>query len=107
MLALTPQPAKVDFGLFVRPFQDEAWHGIIIILIMILITLLVPYGLISFYENTQGKTLYSFYYWSSRLGFSLYKMLQPSHHFILKALTLLSLLHGSFLSLSTPTMGEL
>lgn len=27
VLALTPQPPPIDFGLFVRPFTDDAWAG--------------------------------------------------------------------------------
>ena len=30
VLALTPQPAEVDFGLFIRPFQEEAWLLILV-----------------------------------------------------------------------------
>ena len=26
VLALTPQPAALNFGLFIRPFQIEAWY---------------------------------------------------------------------------------
>ena len=62
-LALTPQPPEMDFGLFIRPFQNEAWYCILGMLIIIPIVLMGPYILIQFYESTDGYHLISLITW--------------------------------------------
>ena len=56
VLALTPKPAEVDFGLFIRPFRNEAWVCIFALCVVILITILIPYGLVDDYEQTEAFT---------------------------------------------------
>ena len=56
VLALTPKPAEVDFGLFIRPFRNEAWVCIFALCLVILITILIPYGLVDDYEQTEAFT---------------------------------------------------
>ena len=55
-MALTPKPAEVDFGLFIRPFRNEAWVCIFALCLIILITILIPYGLVDDYEETEAFT---------------------------------------------------
>ena len=62
-LALTPQAAELDFGLFIRPFQDEAWLLILASILMIVITVVVPYSLLSYYEHTESFKLASLFSW--------------------------------------------
>ena len=62
-LALTPQAAELDFGLFIRPFQDEAWLLILASIMMIVITIVVPYSLLSYYEQTESFKLASLFSW--------------------------------------------
>lgn len=63
VLARTPQPAKVDFGLFIRPFQDDAWLLVLASFIMIVIIIAVPYSFLSYYEQTEGFKLASLFSW--------------------------------------------
>ena len=63
VLALTPQPAEVDFGLFIRPFQEDAWLLIFCFVIMILTTIVVPYSLLTYYDHTEGFKLTSLTSW--------------------------------------------
>ena len=62
-LALTPQAAELDFGLFIRPFQDEAWLFILASIMMIVLTIAVPYSLFSYYEHTESFKLASLFSW--------------------------------------------
>ena len=63
VLALTPQPAEVDFGLFIRPFQSDAWFCIVGLFVCILITILGPYVFISYYEQTEAFKIASISTW--------------------------------------------
>ena len=63
VLALTPQPPEVDTGLFIRPFKDEAWGGIGILFLIIIVIVMVPYATISYYEHTDGYNLTAFVGW--------------------------------------------
>ena len=54
VLALTPQPAALDFGLFIRPFHVEAWYLVFGCLFLIVITIIVPYTFLSYYEQTES-----------------------------------------------------
>ena len=63
MLALTPQPAKLDFGLFIRPFQIEAWYLVFGCVLLIFITIVVPYTFLSYYEGTESFKLASVFSW--------------------------------------------
>ena len=63
VLALTPQAAELDFGLFIRPFQDEAWLLVLTSIIIIVITIVVPYSLLSYYEHTESFKLVSLFSW--------------------------------------------
>ena len=63
VLALTPQPAELDLGLFIRPFQEEAWLGVLGFVIMILITIVTPYSFLSYYERTEGFKMTSLFSW--------------------------------------------
>ena len=62
-LALTPQAAALDFGLFIRPFQDDAWLLILASIMMIVLTVVVPYSLISYYEHTESFKMASLFSW--------------------------------------------
>ena len=63
VLALTPQPAALDFGLFVRPFHIEAWYLVFGGLLLIVITIIVPYTFLSYYEHTESFKLASLFSW--------------------------------------------
>ena len=63
ILALTPKPADVDLGLFVRPFQYEAWQGVFVVFIVIVAIILLPYGFISYYEQTNSFKITIFWSW--------------------------------------------
>ncbi len=58
-LVLTPQPAEVDTGLFIRPFTDEAWKAILGMTVIIITVLLIPYFIFSFFELTTGYKIAS------------------------------------------------
>ena len=62
-LALTPSPPEVDFGLFIRPFRDDAWHGIGVVLAISFVIVMVPYAFLSYYENTDGYMISSTSVW--------------------------------------------
>ncbi len=54
-LALTPQPAPVDLGVFTRPFKQDAWALIATTIVVMLVVTLLPYTLFpNFFEDTQG-----------------------------------------------------
>ncbi len=60
-LVLTPQPAKLDLNLFLRPFQTDTWILILTLLAMMCITsYLVRYCLPSDYERTEAFKTVSF-----------------------------------------------
>ena len=63
MLALTPQHPEWDFGLFFRPFKTEAWYAISVIFAMILVIIIGPYVLISYYEQTEAAKCVAFWSW--------------------------------------------
>ena len=63
VLALTPQPPEVDMGLFIRPFTDEAWYGIGVIFIIILIVIITPYAIFDYFEDTDGYQVAAFWSW--------------------------------------------
>ena len=63
VLALTPQPAELDFGLFIRPFQEEAWLLVLAFVLMISITIAVPYSLFNYYEHTESFKLTALFSW--------------------------------------------
>ena len=63
VLALTPQPAELDMGLFIRPFQDEAWILFLASVTIILINIAIPYSLLSYYEHTESFKLSSLSSW--------------------------------------------
>ena len=63
VLALTPQPAEYDMGLFIRPFQDEAWILVLASVIIIVINIAIPYSLLSYYEHTESFKLSSLFSW--------------------------------------------
>ena len=62
-LALTPAPPEIDFGLFIRPFKNEAWYGIGIIMLIGIIVVMVPYAFLSYYEHTDGYNFASTSIW--------------------------------------------
>jgi hypothetical protein len=63
VLALTPQPAELDMGLFIRPFQDQAWLLVLASVIIIVINIVIPYSLLSYYEHTDSFKLASLFSW--------------------------------------------
>ena len=63
VLALTPQPPEVDPGLFIRPFRNEAWYGIGVMFIIILIIIIGPYAFFSYYEKTDGFNIAAWWSW--------------------------------------------
>ena len=63
VLALTPQPAALDMGLFIRPFQVEAWILVLASVTIIVINIAVPYSLLSYYEHTESFKLSSLFSW--------------------------------------------
>ena len=63
VLALTPQPAELDMGLFIRPFQDEAWILVLVSVIIIFSNIVIPYSLLSYFEHTESFKLSSLFSW--------------------------------------------
>ena len=64
VLALTPQAAELDFGLFIRPFQEEAWYWVLgLSTFIIIIIMVVPYLFLSYYTHTKGFRLASVFSW--------------------------------------------
>ena len=63
VLALTPLPAALDFGLFIRPFHKEAWYLVFGCLSLIFITIIVPYTFLSYYEHSESFKLASLISW--------------------------------------------
>ncbi len=47
VLALTPQPASLDMGLFVRPFTPLSWRAILAMTAVLLSALLFPHAVLS------------------------------------------------------------
>ena len=62
-LALTPAPPEIDFGLFIRPFRNEAWYGIGIVMLIGIVIIMVPYAFLSYYEHTDGYMMSSTSIW--------------------------------------------
>ena len=62
-LALTPSPPEVDFGLFIRPFRNDAWGGIGVVMSISLVIVMVPYAYLSYYEHTDGYMISSTSVW--------------------------------------------
>ena len=56
-LALTPQPPDVDTGLFIRPFRDDAWMGVLLVSAIIVVVTVIPYSLVAQYDQTDGCTM--------------------------------------------------
>jgi len=54
LLALTPQPAAIDTGLFMRPFTRISWQYTLIMFFVLLAVLILPYGIFDFYERTES-----------------------------------------------------
>ena len=46
IMAVVPQLPEVDYGLFIRPFRNDAWSGIGIIMLIGFVFLAIPYLLI-------------------------------------------------------------
>jgi hypothetical protein len=63
VLALTPQLPELDNGLFIRPFTNDAWAGVAVISLLILVLVTVPYAFISYYEYTDGYMITSTVAW--------------------------------------------
>ena len=57
VLALSPQPPVVDFGLFIRPFQREAWVLVVTATAIIIAIIFIPYLSINDYESTGGHAI--------------------------------------------------
>ena len=63
-LAMTPNPPEIDIGLFIRPFKNEAWAGVILIVATSFLVVAIPYTyLTTFYENTDGYRISSTSVW--------------------------------------------
>ena len=54
VVVMTPSPLEIDIGLFIRPFKNEAWIGVIIIVGISFVVIMVPYAYLNSYENTDG-----------------------------------------------------
>ena len=63
MLVLTPQSLEVDLGLFIRPFQREAWVLVAAGSAIIIIMMLISNALINNYEKTDGYLITAFTAW--------------------------------------------
>ena len=57
LLALTPQRPKIDFGLFVRPFTNQAWHGIAATFAIILACIILPYMTLKGLHYSRGRII--------------------------------------------------
>ena len=62
-LALTPQPPEIDPGLFIRPFRDDAWNGIAVVCVIMVVCLMVPFSLMKNYEQTESVNISVFSVW--------------------------------------------
>ncbi len=55
ILVLTPQPAKIDMDLFTRPFRDEAWVLIASTVLILLLTMVLPFAILpNLFEKTAA-----------------------------------------------------
>jgi hypothetical protein len=54
VLVMTPRPPEVDMKLVLRPFTSNAWIGIGVTFTIIIGSIIVPYDMISYFENTNG-----------------------------------------------------
>ncbi len=55
LLALTPQPAPVDLGVFTRTFKQDAWAWIAVTIAVMMIVILLSYTLLpNSFEKTHG-----------------------------------------------------
>ena len=54
VVVMTPSPPEIDIGLFVRPFKNEAWIGVIVVIGTSFVIIMVPYAYLNSYENTDG-----------------------------------------------------
>ena len=53
-LVLTPQPPKVDVLLYVRPFTNDSWGAIGVVVLVMIVGLIVPYVVVRNVESTVG-----------------------------------------------------
>ncbi len=56
-MAVSPKPAKFDLGLYLRPFRNDAWHGCIVTLLIMLSGIWCPRAFFSYYESTTAQKL--------------------------------------------------
>ena len=64
VLAITPKPLKMDYQLFLRPFTNNAWIAILLILTAICMAMLMSFSLIADYlEDTFGYNAMVFMSW--------------------------------------------
>ena len=59
LLVLTPQAPKIDMDLFIRPFQNGAWAGVVSMVFVLIVAMVVPYfySPISFEETATLKII--------------------------------------------------
>ena len=63
ILSYIPTTAKLDFGLLIRPFTNNAWMSIGIILILGLVFLFLPYFFIRSWDNMSANSIIKLSLW--------------------------------------------
>ena len=63
LLTIAPQPHKIDFGLFIRPFRLDTWKGIIVITCIAIVALLVSRKIVLSCEKETGYQMVIFFSW--------------------------------------------
>ena len=63
VLAVIPKPPELDVTLFIRPFTDDAWKGIGILILIGLFLLIVPYFFVKKYPDTAAYKIVMYSGW--------------------------------------------
>ena len=57
VLAVVNKPSEIDLMLFVRPFQNEAWVAIILMILLLITMMLVPFLWNSSYDRSDSSNI--------------------------------------------------
>ena len=64
ILAVVPSPPEVDAGLFTRPFRNDTWQGIGLMILFGIILLFGPFAFFKSYENSAAMKIVAFTGWT-------------------------------------------
>ena len=65
LLSIVPQQPKVDLTLFIRPFRPETWHGVLVVVLLVLFVLMMSQKAISMYGTKSGYKIVILVSWIS------------------------------------------